>query len=93
MSAPGRRWAQAGTMPQGRSDMQEKQQKGAGRRNLLRAAAGTAAATGIATLTPTEAEAYDPGLEERRARYRETDHVKAFYRVNGFETLNKQDKQ
>jgi hypothetical protein len=37
----------------------------------------------------TPAQAYDPGSEETRARYRETDHVKAFYRTNGYETLKK----
>ena len=36
-----------------------------------------------------DALAYDPGGDETRARYRETDHVKAFYRTNGYETLTK----
>jgi hypothetical protein len=48
--------------------------------------AGAAPAT---TLTPEEAQAYDPGEEETRSRYQETDHVKAFYRVNGYQTLKK----
>ncbi|PIK72131.1 formate dehydrogenase, partial [Methylobacterium frigidaeris] len=30
-----------------------------------------------------------PGSAETRSRYRETDHVKAFYRTNGYETLKK----
>jgi hypothetical protein len=68
--------------------MQEKQ-KGLDRRNLLRGAAIASAATGMTTITPGEAQAYDPGQQERRARYRETDDVKAFYRVNGYETLKK----
>ena len=29
------------------------------------------------------------GKDETKARYRETDHVKAFYRTNGYETLKK----
>jgi hypothetical protein len=33
--------------------------------------------------------AYNPGRDETRSRYRETDHVKAFYRTNGYETLKK----
>jgi hypothetical protein len=38
------------------------------------------------TATPAPiAEAYDPGSDELRARYRETDEVKAFYRTNGYE--------
>ncbi|TIX84531.1 MAG: formate dehydrogenase, partial [Mesorhizobium sp.] len=47
------------------------------------------AAVAAVTLSPGEAQAYDPGEEETRARYRETEHVKAFYRVNGYETLKK----
>jgi hypothetical protein len=35
------------------------------------------------------AQAYDPGPKETAARYRESDHVKAFYRTNGYETLKK----
>ena len=43
-------------------------------------------ATAVATLSPGEAQAYDPGEEEMRARYQETDHVKAYYRVNSYPT-------
>lgn len=64
-----------------------------GRRQFFRALGGgtAAAATAVASvpLTPTEAQAYDPGNAETRSRYRETDHVKAFYRTNGYETLKK----
>jgi hypothetical protein len=50
----------------------------------------TAAVVAVATaLAAPEAQAYDPGAEESRGRYRETDHVKAFYRTNGYETLKK----
>ncbi len=72
--------------------MDDKKQAGINRRNFLRAFGGastTAVATAAATLTPGEAQAYDPGEEETKTRYRETDHVKAFYRVNGYETLKK----
>jgi DMSO/TMAO reductase YedYZ molybdopterin-dependent catalytic subunit len=51
------------------------------------AIAAAAAAAPIAAAT--EAHAYDPGADERKARYRETDDVKAFYRTNGYETLKK----
>ena len=47
------------------------------------------AAVAAAVLPAAEAQAYDPGQEETRGRYRETDHVKAFYRTNGYETLKK----
>ena len=72
--------------------MYEKRQTSRKRRNFLRAFGGastTAAVAAAAALTPGEAQAYNPGEEETRARYQETDHVKAFYRVNGYETLEK----
>ncbi|TIQ68037.1 MAG: formate dehydrogenase [Mesorhizobium sp.] len=71
--------------------MQEKKQTAMNRRNFLHAFGGasTTAAVAAVTLSPGEAQAYDPGEEETRARYRETEHVKAFYRVNGYETLKK----
>ena len=67
--------------------MQEKQTKGMDRRKFLRGFGGVttiAAAAVTAPITATEAEAYDPGEEETRARYQESDHVKAFYRVNRY---------
>lgn len=70
--------------------MQEKRQTALSRRNFLRAFGGASTtAVAAATLIPGEAQAYDPGEEETRARYQETDHVKAFYRVNGYQTLKK----
>ena len=72
--------------------MHEKRQTAMSRRNFLRAFGGasTAAVAGAAaTLVPGEAQAYDPGEEEMKTRYQETDHVKTFYRVNGYETLKK----
>jgi hypothetical protein len=61
------------------------------RRNFLRAPGGasTAAAAAASPIAATEAAAYDPGPDETKARYRESDHVKAFYRTNGYETLKK----
>ena len=59
------------------------------RRNFLRAASVAPAAAVATVILPAEAEAYDPGNEETKARYRETDHVKAYYRTNGYETLKK----
>ncbi len=47
--------------------------------------ASTVAAAAVASpLLSTEAQAYDPGAEETKARYRETDHVKTFYRTNRY---------
>ena len=72
--------------------MTDKNDKALDRRNFLRGVGGasTAAVAAVASpLTATEAQAYNPGAEETKARYRETDHVKAYYRTNGYETLKK----
>jgi hypothetical protein len=43
-----------------------------------------------APIAATEAQAYDPGGDEARARYQpDAADVKAFYRTNGYETLKK----
>jgi len=57
------------------------------RRALLQGI-GLLSGAAVAQVPITKAQAYDPG-PERRARYRETEHVKAFYRTNGYETLKK----
>ena len=58
-----------------------------GRRDFLRAlggGAGLAAASGsLATSAQADSENND---EKRKARYRETEHVKTFYRVNRYPT-------
>jgi hypothetical protein len=62
------------------------------RRNFFRTVGGasTVAVAAVASpLAATNAEAYDPGNDETKGRYRESDHVKAFYRTNGYETLKK----
>jgi hypothetical protein len=71
--------------------MDDKRQAAMSRRGFFGAVAGasTAAAAAAAAFGPTEAKAYDPGEAETKARYRETEHVKAFYRVNGYQTLKK----
>jgi hypothetical protein len=57
-----------------------------GRRDFLRAlgaGAGVAATTAapLATVAKADNESND---EKRKTRYKETDHVKAFYRVNRY---------
>lgn len=56
-----------------------------GRRDFLRvlgAGAGVAAAAGaLPTNVRADSETND---EKRKSRYRETEHVKTFYRVNGY---------
>ena len=63
------------------------------RRNFLRALGGGSAVAAAAVASPiaaTDAQAYNPGGEETKARYREkAPDVQAFYRTNGYETLKK----
>jgi predicted aconitase len=62
-----------------------KENKGqVGRRDFLRAlgaGAGAAAAAPLATVAKADTETND---EKRKARYKETDHVKTYYRVNRY---------
>ncbi len=72
--------------------MKRQNDKAMDRRNFLRTVGGASTVAVAAVASPiaaTEAEAYNPGNEETKARYRESDHVKAFYRTNGYETLKK----
>ncbi|MDP2356266.1 MAG: formate dehydrogenase [Beijerinckiaceae bacterium] len=60
------------------------------RRSFFRGAAQVSAIGAVASASLTgEADAYTPGGDEMRARYRVTDHVKAFYATNGYETKSK----
>ena len=72
--------------------MKQDKTKAMDRRNFLHSVGGASTAAVAAVASPiaaTEAQAYDPGPEETKMRYRESDHVKAFYRTNGYETLKK----
>ena len=72
--------------------MKQDKTKAMDRRNFLRTVGGASTAAVAAVAAPiaaTEAQAYDPGKDETKGRYRESDHVKAFYRTNGYETLKK----
>jgi hypothetical protein len=64
------------------------------RRRFLKTMGTATAATGASVVllpvTSEEAKAYDPGQDERRARYKaDAADVQAFYRTNGYETLKK----
>jgi hypothetical protein len=53
---------------------------------------GTSAAAVAAVASPVSAgraQAYDPGGAEAKGRYRETDHIREYYRTNGYETLKR----
>ena len=72
----------------------ENSPSGIDRRSFIRTVgSGSAIAAAAATapiIAATEAQAYDPGAEQRRARYRpDSADVKAYYRTNGYETLKK----
>jgi hypothetical protein len=57
-----------------------------GRRNFLRVLGAGATATAAASgpLAGPAAADTENDQEKRKARYRETDHVKAYYRVNRY---------
>jgi hypothetical protein len=64
--------------------MKQNEKRTVGRRDFLRtlgAGAGAAAAAPLATAAKADSENND---EKRKARYKETDHVKAYYRVNRY---------
>lgn len=65
----------------------ERDRAGLNRRGLLRGAAGASAGAGLAAVAGADqAQAYNPGQDEIRSRYRESEHVKAFYLSNRYES-------
>lgn len=72
--------------------MPQEDRKAMDRRRFFGALGGAtsaAVAVAVSPLAATPAEAYAPGAGETKTRYRETEHVKAFYRSSGYETLKK----
>jgi hypothetical protein len=66
--------------------MNQRNKANVARRDFLRvlgAGAGVAATTAAPLATAAKADS-ENNDEKRKARYKETDHVKAFYRVNRF---------
>jgi hypothetical protein len=56
-----------------------------GRRDFLRAmGAGAGLAVTAAAPLATEAAAAESDAEKKKARYKETEHVKTFYKVNRY---------
>lgn len=67
--------------------MSEKKNKSAlDRRGFMKTLSlgGAAAAASVAPGLVTPAQAYDPGREETKQRYRETEHIKTYYKTNGY---------
>jgi len=58
--------------------------KGLNRRRLFLMGGSAAAAAAVVPLASGEAEADESQAERVKARYRETDHVKNYYRVNRY---------
>jgi uncharacterized protein YcfJ len=61
-------------------------ERGVGRRGFLGAIAGLSAGAAIAGTIAAPAAATETADERVKARYQETDHVKAFYATNRYET-------
>jgi hypothetical protein len=55
-----------------------------GRRQFLRVALGAGAVTAAAPLATEVMADSETNDEKRKSRYRESEHVKAFYRVNRY---------
>ena len=65
--------------------MKHEDKSAVGRRDFLRTiGAGAGLAATAAVPLATGAAATQADAEKNKTRYRETDHVKAFYRVNGY---------
>jgi hypothetical protein len=65
--------------------MQNNEKAKLGRRDVLRALSVGAGAAAIAPALAGEARAdTESDAEKRKARYQESDHVKAYYRVNRY---------
>jgi hypothetical protein len=60
-------------------------EEGLNRRGFLRAGLGSATvAAGSVALPVATAQAAENDAEKKKARYKETDHVKAYYRTNRY---------
>ena len=65
--------------------MQQQEKSKLGRRAFLRAmGAGAGLAVTAAAPLASEAAASESDAEKTKARYKETDHVKTYYKVNRF---------
>lgn len=64
--------------------MKPKSRATLGRRQLLRALGAGTAVTAMAPLATEAMADTETNDEKRKARYKETEHVKTFYRVNHY---------
>jgi len=65
--------------------MKQQDKKKLGRRDFLRAM-GAGAGVAVTTAVPfaSEAAASESDSDKKKARYKETDHVKTYYKVNRY---------
>ena len=66
------------------SDKGKASSSGVDRRSLFLMGGSAVAAAAVVPLASSEAEADESQSERVKARYKETDHVKNFYRVNRY---------
>jgi hypothetical protein len=66
------------------SDKGKAPSSGVDRRSLFLRGGSAVAAAAVVPLASSEAEADESQSERVKARYKETDHVKNFYRVNRY---------
>jgi hypothetical protein len=67
------------------SKVEQKKEGGMDRRSFFRAGSGAAVAAATVVATGAEpAAAAESASERTKARYKETEHVKTFYRVNRY---------
>ena len=66
------------------SDKGKTPSSGVDRRSLFLMGGSAVAAAAVAPLASSEAEADESQSERVKARYKETDHVKNYYRVNRY---------
>lgn len=65
--------------------MKQQEKSKLGRRDFLRAmGAGAGLAVTAAASLATEAVAAESDADKKKSRYKETDHVKAYYKVNRY---------
>jgi TorA maturation chaperone TorD len=79
-------WVCAHASPAGDEEMKKQQQAGVRRREFLRTfgAGATAAVATAGPLSGTARADSETNDEKRKSRYKETEHVKTFYRVNRY---------
>jgi TAT (twin-arginine translocation) pathway signal sequence len=65
--------------------MKDEKKMTVGRRDFLKVGVGAGATLATPLIAPARADSEDND-EKRKARYKETDHVKAYYRVNRYPT-------